>query len=99
MLGDRRLGQRKFSHYLTAHSCFFSRQHAENPHPGRVADGLSEFGEIFVGLRTFQSQQICLHKLLDFRAAESVQIKLFFLAIRRLTIAGYRIAVKPSGKR
>src|ERR1035437_1362589 len=55
VLGDRRLGQGKFSNYLTTNPRLFLRQHAENAHPSRVTDGLCQLGELFVGLRTFQS--------------------------------------------
>src|SRR5450759_63403 len=78
VLGNRRLGQGKFSNYLTANPRLFPRQHAENTHPGRVTDGLCQFGEFFVRLGTFQSPQIGLPRLLDFRAAERVRIGLLF---------------------
>src|ERR1035441_760130 len=78
VLGDRRLGQRKFSNNLAAHPGFPPRQHAENPHPRGVTEGLGQFGELFVSLRTFQSQQIGLRRRRRFRAAQRLRNGLFF---------------------
>jgi hypothetical protein len=58
VLGGGRLGQREFTDDLAAYPRLFTRQHAENTDSGGVTDGLGEFGEFLVGLRTFERPNV-----------------------------------------